>query len=161
MKLYLIRHGIALDPRNDLPDEQRPLTPQGQAKTQKVAQRLHQLVLQFDRILTSPLVRAQQTAQILLEQGLSDRLETLEALAPGGNIQDFCQSPMTPDTVLALVGHQPDLGCWAEQFLWGQSGDKFLLKKAGIIGIQFPESIKLSPGQGQCFLLTSPKWLLL
>ncbi len=160
LKLYLIRHGIALDPRHDLPDEQRPLTPQGQTKTQKVAQRLQQLDLHFERILTSPLVRAQQTAQILLEQGLSDRLETCAALAPGGNIQDFCQTQTAPDAVLALVGHQPDLGDWAERFLWGQGGNKFLLKKAGIIGIQLPATARIHLGQGQCFLLTSPKWLL-
>lgn len=160
MKLYLIRHGIALEPHHDLPDEQRPLTSQGQTKTQKVAQRLQQLGLHFDQILTSPLVRAQQTAQILLEQGLSDRLETCAALAPGGNIQDFCQTPRTPEAVLALVGHQPDLGYWAELFLWGQGDHKFLLKKAGIIGIQLPATERMNLGQGQCFLLTSPKWLL-
>ncbi|NEO26328.1 MAG: phosphohistidine phosphatase SixA [Kamptonema sp. SIO4C4] len=79
MEVYLIRHGIAGD-RNDYPtDEERPLTDKGKSKTRKVAQRLKTLGLQFDLILTSPLRRAQQTATILQEVGLSP---TVEEFAP-------------------------------------------------------------------------------
>lgn len=65
MELYLIRHGIAAERGTYPKDEERPLTEKGRAKTQKVAQRLYALGLRFDFILTSPLVRARQTAEIL------------------------------------------------------------------------------------------------
>lgn len=83
MELYLIRHGIAQEQSPDIPDGDRQLTKKGKDKTQRVAQRLQAIGVEFDLILTSPLVRAQQTAQILMDQGLAPQLETFSSLAPG------------------------------------------------------------------------------
>ncbi|MEH1949782.1 MAG: histidine phosphatase family protein, partial [Nostoc sp.] len=58
MELYLIRHGIAEDKGLGIKDEERSLTKEGRQKTEKVAQKLVKLGLNFDLILTSPLVRA-------------------------------------------------------------------------------------------------------
>lgn len=163
MELYLIRHGIATERGINTKDEERTLTDQGHQKTRKVAQQMYQLGLRFDLILTSPLVRSRQTAEILRSSGLSSQLEESSYLTPEGDIYAWLgwleQRQHLSDTQLALVGHQPDLGKWAEIFVWGEAREKFVLKKAGIIGLTLPETG--SPlGHSQLFWLTSPKFLL-
>lgn len=163
MELYLIRHGIATERGIDTKDEERTLTAQGRQRTQKVAQRLHQLGLRFDLILTSPLVRSRQTAEILRSSGLSSQLEEHTSLAPDGDIHTWLgwleqqQHPTT--TQLALVGHQPNLGHWAEILVWGEAREGLVLKKAGIIGLTLPETGS-AVGRSQMFWLTPPKFLI-
>ncbi|AFZ42664.1 phosphohistidine phosphatase, SixA [Halothece sp. PCC 7418] len=161
-QLYLIRHGIAVDRAPSQPDETRPLTEEGQKKTQKIAKEIQNIGVTFDLILTSPLLRATQTAEILREVGLTETVETFSALAPGGNLQDWVQwwehLPQHHKTI-ALVGHQPDLGNWAELLVWGETQEKLVVKKAGVIGLNCPD--QGSPlGRSELFLLTPPKWLL-
>ncbi|MEG3841807.1 phosphohistidine phosphatase SixA [Microcoleus sp. herbarium14] len=163
MHLYLIRHGIAAEPEEYATDEERPLTKEGASKTRKIAQRLYELEIQFDLILSSSLLRAQQTAQILQTVGLSAQIEESAALAPSGDIGDWLkwykQWQETGSRSLALVGHQPDLGNWVETLLWGRSQDALIVKKAGIIGLILPETG--SPvGRSQMFWLTPPKFFL-
>ena len=117
----------------------------------------------FRSILASPLLRAQQTAQILQTVGLSSQIEESATLAPSGDIGDWLkwykQWQETGNSSLALVGHQPDLSNWAETLLWGRSQDALIVKKAGIIGLILPETG--SPvGRSQMFWLTAPKFLL-
>lgn len=161
--LYLIRHGIAAERGSYEQDEERPLTPSGDRKTRKVAQRLDQLGIKFDRLLSSPLVRARQTADILQDQGLSSTLEVFAALSPEGEIQDWLdwydRSSKTTDQNIALVGHQPDLGNWAEILVWGEARERLVVKKAGVIGISLPETGSLV-GNSELFWLTPPKFLL-
>ena len=163
MHLYLIRHGIAAEPEAYETDEERPLTKEGDRKTRKVAQRLYEIEIQFDLILTSPLLRATQTAQILQTVGLSSQIEESAALAPSGDLHNWLewyqQWQETGSRSLALVGHQPDLANWAETLLWGRTQDALILKKAGAIGLILPETG--SPiGRSQMFCLLSPKFLL-
>ncbi len=163
-KVYLIRHGIAAEPSEYSHDEERPLTAKGYQKTKKVAQRLCEVGVKFDLILTSPLLRAYQTAKILYKAGLGEIIEESRALAPEGEIQNWVDWWMESEynngeSSLALVGHQPNLGNWSEILVWGSSQEKLLVKKAGIIGVNLPA--KVSPiGQGELFLLTAPQWLL-
>jgi len=165
VELYLIRHGIAVDRGSNISDEERTLTAQGRQKTQQVAHRLEHLGLRFDLILTSPLVRSRQTAEILQNQGLSRQLEEASTLAPGGDIQDWLgwlgqwQQTTPVSWVLALVGHQPNLAQWAEILVWGEARDAIDLKKAGIIGLKLPKT-KSPVGHSRLFWLTQPKFLL-
>jgi len=102
----------------------------------------------------------------LRDVGLTQTLETFPPLAPGGNIKDWVQwwenwqAERSNDSgMIALVGHQPDLGNWAELLVWGKTQQKLVVKKAGVIGLNCPDD--QSPlGQSELFLLTSPKWLL-
>ena len=162
MELYLIRHGIATERGINTKDEERTLTDLGRQRTRKVAQRLYQLGLRFDWILTSPLVRARQTAEILRASGLSSQVEESTYLAPGGNIYAWLMSieqwHQEPET-MALIGHQPDLGQWAEILIWGEARSKLVLKKAGIIGLTLPFMVE-PVGRSQLFWLTPPKFLL-
>lgn len=165
MELYLIRHGMAVDRDSDTNDEERTLTDQGRQKTQKVAKRLHQLGLRFDLILTSPLVRARQTAEILYSFGMSSQLEDSTSLAPEGDIHTWLgwleqrQQAASSTLVLALVGHQPNLGQWAEILVWTEARAVLILKKAGIIGLQLPKT-GTPIGRSQLFWLSPPKFLL-
>lgn len=164
MEIYLFRHGIAEEQHPNLIDEDRQLTKEGQQKTQKVAQYLSKLDFQFDLILTSPLTRAQQTAEILIQAKLSQKLEESSHLAPGGNISHWVNNWLepkkySPKTKLVLVGHEPDLGHWAEILVYGTAKGQLVLKKAGMIGIKAPETG--SPlGQSYMFWLTPPKYLI-
>jgi phosphohistidine phosphatase len=164
MELYLIRHGIAEEKQPGLKDEERQLTPEGRQKTEKVAQKLIKLDFKFDLILSSPLVRAHQTAEILIAAGLSSQLELSHHLSFEGNIHNWLTDWLQPrkytqKTRLALVGHEPCLSNWAEILLSGEAKDSLILKKAGMIGIKLPETG--SPlGRSQMFWLTPPKYLL-
>ena len=164
MELYLIRHGIAEEHQPQLKDEERQLTPEGRQKTEKIAQKLLKLELHFDLILTSPLVRAYQTAEILIAAGLSSQLEASDHLSFNGNIQNWWQEWLKPrnypqKTKLALVGHEPSLSHWAEILLWGEAKESLILKKAGMMGIKLPDDGS-AWGRSQLFWLTSPKYLL-
>ncbi|MBE9012848.1 phosphohistidine phosphatase SixA, partial [Pseudanabaenaceae cyanobacterium LEGE 13415] len=127
-----------------------------------VARRLRQLGLKFDLILTSPLIRAKQTAEILKAAHLSDALQIEGYLAPSGDIQTWLtwfESWRSSDKTLALVGHEPDLGNWAELLIWGTIRDRILLKKAGAIGIEVPDNGTIL-ANCQLFWLTPPRFLL-
>ncbi|MBU7583917.1 MAG: phosphohistidine phosphatase SixA [Nostoc sp. TH1S01] len=164
MELYLIRHGIAQERQAGIKDEERELTKEGRQKTEKVAQRLLKLDLQFNLIVTSPLVRARQTAEILVATGLSSQLEESPHLAPGGHLSSWLVYWLEPknysqNTQIALVGHEPDLSNWAEILLWGEVKGCLVLKKAGMIGVKLPEAGAVV-GRSQMFWLTPPKYLL-
>ncbi|MEC4807144.1 MAG: phosphohistidine phosphatase SixA [Jaaginema sp. PMC 1079.18] len=160
MKLYLIRHGIAAERGTYAQDGERPLVPRGQQKTAAVARRLQSLNIHFELILTSPLLRARQTADILYQAGLASTLQEYSPLAPGGSLQQWLQwLNQNRYSNLALVGHQPDLSRWATMLVWGSEAEKLILKKAGIIGLNVPSTLDLL-GNCEMFLLTSPQWFL-
>ena len=86
LELYLIRHGVAEERGKDWPDDsQRPLTPDGIARLHKVARGLNALDIGFDQIVTSPLVRTRQTADVFAEDlKTKPPIATSDALAPAG-----------------------------------------------------------------------------
>ncbi|MFB2934098.1 phosphohistidine phosphatase SixA [Aerosakkonemataceae cyanobacterium BLCC-F154] len=163
LELYLLRHGIAAEREEYSEDALRPLTGEGKRKTKQVAQQLFDLGLRFDLILTSPLVRARQTADILKAIGLSSQLEESTYLTPEGNIYSWLswleEWQNKGGNNLALVGHEPNLGEWTEILVWGEAKGNLLVKKAGVIGVKIPETG--SPvGRSLLFWLTPPKFLL-
>jgi phosphohistidine phosphatase len=96
MELYLISHGIAEEHQPALKDEERKLTKEGREKTEKVASRLLKLDLNFDLILTSPLVRAHEIAEILIAVGLCSQLEISHHLTFEGNIKNWLTNCLEP-----------------------------------------------------------------
>jgi phosphohistidine phosphatase len=163
-QLYLIRHGIAADRTLFEQDFDRPLTEQGIQKTSAIAQRLAALDFYFDHLLTSPLVRAQQTAELLHAAGLCRTIEAFGALAPGGDVEALVSwwldgERFKADETIAIVGHEPDLGSWAQWLVWGEVREKLIVKKAGIIGIDVPPE-GLACGACDLFWLTPPRLLL-
>jgi phosphohistidine phosphatase len=169
MYLYLIRHGIAEDPDPfavdvTASDELRSLTKTGRKKVAQVADRLAELELRFDLTISSPLVRARQTAEILLDKQLSSQLEVSDRLKPAGTLESWLMEwqarshDASPISTVALVGHEPNLSEWAELFLFGQIEGKIILKKSGIIGLKFTDNFKIGTAQLLCSI--PPKYLL-
>ncbi|EKQ67495.1 phosphohistidine phosphatase, SixA [Leptolyngbyaceae cyanobacterium JSC-12] len=162
IELYLIRHGLAGEFGSYPNDHERPLTEEGKKKTRQVAKRLLDLGLQFDLILTSPLVRARQTAEILMDVGLTDQLENADFLADGDidSWLTWLQSwKPGKHGHLALVGHEPSLSQWAEQLIWGDSKGAIQFKKAGVLGLELP-AYGSPIGASTLFWLTPPRLLL-
>ncbi|WAS04085.1 phosphohistidine phosphatase SixA [Gloeomargaritales cyanobacterium VI4D9] len=163
MKLYLIRHGLAHDPQPEQPDSQRLLTKEGYKKTRLVAQRLAALGVQVQAVLTSPYLRASQTAVICHEQGLGPMPVIHESLQPGGDWQGWLTWWQEWQTqgggAVALVGHQPDLSHWAERLVWGEVREKLVLKKAGVILLELPDQGD-PVGAGQLLWLLPPRVLV-
>lgn len=142
--LYLIRHGIAEAVGEDLADEKRVLSAEGRQKTKLVARRLFALDVRFDTLLTSPLVRACQTAEILVQEQLAAKCEVFAPLAPSGTLSDLRNWLATQKSrSIGLVGHQPGLGLWAEALIWGSAQRGFEIKKAGVVrlALETPQSL--------------------
>jgi phosphohistidine phosphatase len=162
-QLYFIRHGLAGQLGDYDDDRQRPLTNAGRVKTQQVVDGLKRLDVKCDRIFTSPYLRAQQTAEILVQRGLGDQVEPVSALEPDGSFDALLAALMaldrTQDLSVAIVGHEPNLSQAAEQLVWGSVRSRLVLKKAGVIFLEGPTSGDIV---GECMLrwLVAPKVLL-
>lgn len=161
-EIYLIRHGLAGQFGEYEDDSIRPLTEEGVKKTQKVAQRLKELGIRFDRVLTSPYTRALQTAIVLQSIGLVENSETLDQLQPDGEIPiviTHLETLRQATQSIAIVGHEPDLSQLASHLISGNDQVNLVLKKAGIIGLTAPIEGALT-GQCQLFWLVPPRLLL-
>jgi phosphohistidine phosphatase len=114
IQLFLVRHAIAEDRGADWPDDRlRPLTKEGAARMAREAAGLVALDVRIEEILTSPLVRARHTADILAAAWPKRlRVREVEALAPGAKPRAALQmlGELTKRTSVALVGHEPGLG---------------------------------------------------
>ncbi|MEN9202782.1 MAG: phosphohistidine phosphatase SixA [Thermostichus sp. DG_1_6_bins_120] len=168
LSVDFIRHGIAEEPRADMEDAFRALTDEGRKRCRKIARRLKAMGWEWPIILTSPLLRARQTAELFAEEGLSKVVQVFEPLAPGGSLADLVrwQTQQDPLTALALVGHQPDLSLWVQGAIGLQSTrshdhvQAITLKKAGLAQVRFLQG-RIDYRQGSLVLLISPKVLLL
>src|SRR5262245_26888397 len=115
MQVYLIRHADAL-PLGEpgiASDAERPLTAKGDVQVTALAKTLQRFGVPLACIVTSPLVRSQQTAERLREALGASRvgIETSDLLAPGGSSKRLAKLLCKLDVEhIALVGHEPDLG---------------------------------------------------
>ena len=148
--LLLLRHGIAEERGGPIPEPLRALTPAGRRRTTAVVERLAALKLTADRLISSPLVRARQTAEIAVAAGLAPALEMEGVLAPDGDPLPLVHGAAVER--LLLVGHEPDLGNLACRLLGAPAG-VITLKKAGLV------VLTLQPEPSLRLLLT-PKLLL-
>jgi phosphohistidine phosphatase len=159
ISLYLVRHAIAAERGPKWPDDaKRPLTHKGMARMRLGVRGLRALGAEIDLVLSSPLVRAVQTADILVEGlGSAPRLELSSALAPGEppSAVVAALSRHTTAQRIALVGHEPDLGKLAAWLIGAREPIGF--KKGGMCRIDVPA---LPPGRsGQLIWLAVPKML--
>jgi phosphohistidine phosphatase len=112
MELLIIRHAIAFerDRRRWADDIARPLSPAGIRRSRKAASGLKELCKVPDQLLTSPLVRARQTAEILTEVAGWPRSQVAPELNPGkGAVAALTLLGKDRSKRIAIVGHQPDL----------------------------------------------------
>jgi len=160
--LYLIRHAIAADRGPKYPrDTERPLTGRGRRRMKDVVsgwRSLDSKPPQLTVVLTSPLVRAKSTADIVV-RGLDKKtpLERFPPLAPGHSPGDVATAlgRYKKAKTIALVGHEPDLGKLAAWLIGAREPLQF--KKGGIARIDVPS---LPPGQnGRLVWLATPAML--
>jgi phosphohistidine phosphatase len=152
MRLVLFRHGPAgeRDPARWSDDGKRPLTAKGIVKTREASRGLAKIEKGISLVLTSPLVRAEQTAQILRETlGEKAKLVTLAELAPGGSnravIAHLAELPASRS--VALVGHEPGLGKLAALLALGSgTTGEIKLKKAGAVALFFDGPARAGAG---------------
>jgi phosphohistidine phosphatase len=106
MRMYVVRHAEA-DPGD--PDELRALSATGREQAREVADRLSLEQPPLDAVVSSPLLRARETAAAIAEaSGL--RPDVDERLAPGASAADFRAAAAGRGERVAVVGHQPDCG---------------------------------------------------
>jgi phosphohistidine phosphatase len=158
MELYLLRHGLAVErgTAGFEDDFTRPLTPKGRRQLRKTVGAMKQLTRGVDLILSSPLLRAKQTADIIAgEWHLKKRLKYSNALAPGGAtsilLRQLDREYPAPEKIL-LVGHEPDLSRLVSLLITGGPLLQMDFKKGGLCKL---EADKL--WAGQCATLD---WLL-
>ena len=138
MNLYIVRHAIAVqrgDPNYQDDDSQRPLTDAGRKKMKKIVKGLAQLGTEFDVILSSPYVRARDTAKILAKEfGMKGDLSFSDNLIPPGNFENLINEIHEKYDVnnLALVGHEPMLSTLISWLTTGNTDMKLMLKKGGV-----------------------------
>jgi phosphohistidine phosphatase len=158
MLVYLVRHGIAVD-REDPdcpPDAERPLTKKGMEKARLVLKGLLELGAKPDVILSSPLVRALQTAEIAAKvmHYSKDKIRRTDALLPEADPAMLTRelARMNVEQVLC-TGHAPHM----DEFISHATGSRrsfTALKKAGVACVEFESVV---PGAGVLTALFSPR----
>ena len=113
MDIYVIRHAQALDRHQPIEDAHRPLTARGRKDARRLGKLLRRQEVELDALVTSPLVRAVETASQVCE-GLEwgSALEVAPELSPGRDPIDVVREVLLPRAdldAIALVGHQPQL----------------------------------------------------
>lgn len=138
MNLFLLRHGLAAErgAGNHASDAERPLTGRGERKLERVAEAMLAMELGFDRIVSSPYVRARQTAELIAKALREQKLlEFADVLTPGNPpraVVEFLDSMKpVPDRVL-MVGHEPNLSELISLLVAGDSSLAVAMKKGGL-----------------------------
>jgi phosphohistidine phosphatase len=152
MELFLIRHAKAADGALYGDDAERPLTSDGREAATAVGKALAKESVELDIIVTSPLVRAVETAELIaVGIGYRGALEVSSALEPGGRPDVMLAQVVKPrldDGVkrLALVGHEPSMGYLLSALLQkrGLSMSKGAVVKLKLDGGSFDRPAKLA-----------------
>ena len=154
LELYLIRHGIAAERGPEYPDDsKRPLTNKGMSALRREAKALNGLGITFDLIITSPLTRTRQTAEILAEHlEAKPTVSQSDALAPAGTPAAVMQeiARHARKARIALVGHEPNIGELAARLIGARSPIEF--KKGAICRIDFDVLPPKALGQLRWFM---------
>jgi phosphohistidine phosphatase len=155
MKIYFLRHGLAgarSEWKHD--DAARPLTEEGIDKMKRIAATLAALDLGLGVILTSPLVRARQTAEIVAQK-LNLKLIEDARLAPGFNVEQLRAILLDHPGVDALmvVGHEPDFSETISALI---GGGRIVCKKGGLALVELPNA---HSRKGELVWLIPPKVL--
>ena len=138
----VIRHGAAEDSAPSGLDADRPLTAEGHAAMTAAAIGLTASARAPDLILTSPFVRARQTAEIVAEAFQVHEVETVDVLASGATAADIlaalAQRCASAGGSFAVVGHEPDLGRFVSYALAASTRGFHSLRKGSACLLEFP-----------------------
>ena len=157
MRLLILRHATAVPSDTpDVADEDRPLTGRGRKRFKKAARGLAKVLRTPDLLLTSPLLRARETAEIA---GKAWQLTPTEEplLAAGGSPEALLAAIVAhpEDSVVALVGHEPDMSRLLSHVIGGV-GERMPLKKGGAALIELDHG---AAGGGRLIWFMPPRLL--
>lgn len=158
MIIYFLRHGLAGDWSEWHDDDVlRPLTEEGNQKMARVAETIARLNLGLDLIITSPLVRAFQTAEIVTKRlNLKGKLIQDERLSPGFDrvkLEKILGEYPEVENIL-VVGHEPDFSQTISALI---GGGRVICKKGGLARVNVTNR---SPLQGELVWLVPPRLLI-
>jgi phosphohistidine phosphatase len=159
MDLYLIRHAdaLALGERGITDDEQRPLSEKGERQSEAMGRFFKARGITFDRVVSSPLVRARQTAEIMLKaSGIALEITLTDSLTPNARPKKAARYlAKTGGEKVAVVGHLPHMAYFAAWLVGGKKA-QFEFSKAGVALVTSGDSpIK---GNGVLNWLLTPEW---
>ena len=112
IRIYLVRHGIAIEPEGGIADESRWLTAKGRRRFKRLARAFARLGEPLDHLFSSPLVRAVQTAELLAFASLRYDVTILEELRPEGGVGRLLAEVarrVKDEEAVMLVGHDPQM----------------------------------------------------
>ena len=161
MELLVVRHAIAFERDRERwrDDRARPLSPDGTARARRAAAGLKNFIRAPDRLWTSPLTRARQTAQILTDvAGWPQAVDTAE-LSPGAPVMAvLALLAKVRHPMIAVVGHEPGLGILLAACLAGEEGGVTIeMKKNAVACVSFEGAPHA--GQGALRWLATPRML--
>lgn len=163
MELIILRHAIAFPPdaKRWPNDAQRPLTMEGVKRARRAAAGLKDIAKRPSLVLTSPLVRARDTAAIFAQAARWPEAVECEALSPGESpegVLDTLRRRGGKAECVAVVGHQPHLGRLLALCLRGDARpEAFELKKSAVVCLQFEGAPRA--GQAALTALLPPRIL--
>jgi phosphohistidine phosphatase len=158
--LYLIRHADAkaLGENGITNDDERPLTDEGEAQTRRLGTGFHARGLRLGALLSSPLLRAKQTAEGILKHWpeFAPTVQVCEELTPNEKAKKLARFLRALGTSsVGLVGHMPDLGEFMG-WLIGSRKANIAFAKAGVALVQCEDVRK---GKGRLEWLLTPEWV--
>jgi phosphohistidine phosphatase len=167
VELIIIRHAVA-EEREDfkkrgLEDNLRPLTLKGRKKMQKVCVFLRDYVKELDVIVSSPLVRARQTAEIVSQIYMDTKVIETPELVPQAPAPAFLKWLRTQGRNykrIAIVGHEPHISSFASYMLSGKPESFIDFKKSGIIGLEMESFAQAEAGAAQLMFYLPPKFIV-
>lgn len=150
MQIIVVRHGIAVDvgKENVWSDADRMLSEKGRKKTRAVAEGMRAMQVRPERIVSSPLIRARETADMMRDVLAPDlAVELFEALCPGARPERVFEHAQTLDCeTCMLVGHMPDCADIIAAGIFGHPAGGIQFKKAGAACLHFPDTVRPSAG---------------
>lgn len=161
MMLYVVRHALAEDTAAG-GDEARHLTEVGRQRTLKAASGMQALGLEFDLILTSPLARAFETAEIIAgvyATGLAPQIlpELATGIAPADAVAAL--APHSRNDSLMIVGHEPQLSALVSILLTGERDMMHLrMRKGACVALELPPH-RIQPGAAELHWMMTQRQL--
>lgn len=155
MNLYIMRHAEAENEAESGGDEARPLTVRGRERTRDAASGLRALGVRFEAILTSPLLRAAETAELVADEYANNPPpQVLPPLSPDVSPSETLAAlaPFARHGRVLVVGHEPQLSKLVALLLNSSGAIAIRLKKGACVALDLPRAIE--PGTAEL------RWLL-
>jgi phosphohistidine phosphatase len=159
-RLHLVRHAIAEEKAPSRKDGDRALTEEGREKMRQACAGLRAMDVRLDLVLSSPLRRARETAEILAEVIGKVSVELVPELGSGEDPRQALRALRAYDRFasIAAVGHQPDLGALASLLLTGDLELAWLPFKKGAVAC-FETDLDTTQPRGRLEWFVQPSWL--